>query len=285
MYYNPDTMNEIANILDDFDLDILRDMFASQIEDNDLFTSILQDHFSPIHDSYVKAMNVGIENADPEDIEVLRERYQSICNMIINMICNKYGLTFDYEWMNSRTEKLSEVSKAMYQFFVIDVFYVILSILNNYILNNTKELYNAFKDFTSGKDVSTITNMKTITPEYAVIVSNMFDVTDYSFTMMDIDSFFENITGEYQYANVIKELIDQNVLSGDFVRSFADIYKTNLSLRSKIAMELIFRIKDVGYLVPNPIIIDPDDIPEKTTTPVEESAMESDHGLDTESEI
>lgn len=291
MYTNPDILNEVANILDDFDLDVIRDIFATQIDDDDSYTEICQNQLKPLTISYQHVLELG-DDTDPEDVEVLKERYNNICIMVIDMICRKYGLEFDFDWFETRPGTLSKTATDLYQFFIIDIFYIILGVLNNYIEDNAESISDAFAGVTTNsRDVSNIMNSKTIDPKYVTILANMFDVTDYAFMNMDNDTFFDCISGQYAPAVAVKTLLDDGVLSGDIVRTLADDYKRNLALRSKIAFELIYRIKERGYLKKNPIVIDMDDQQEEaasesvTTTEEVVNDTNSFHSLDPENEI
>jgi hypothetical protein len=97
--------------------------------------------------------------------------------------------------------------------------------------------------------------MKIMDTKYAAIVSSMYDVTDYAFTMMDSETIIEYIDNKYTPGAVIRNLMDNGVITGDFANTFANIYKDNLSLRSKITFELIYKIKEQGYLTYNPLVI------------------------------
>lgn len=252
-YVNPDTLQEVANILDDFDESTLIGLFKSQIIQDDSYVTIPVDHFEPLYVSYEKAMK--IETAEEDDIAQIKEKFQNICLSIIQFIQAKFGFELDTEWLETRYGDLPAITLALYRFFVIDIFYVILGVLNNYIAKNSNDLYKAFSDIPFKRDVSTITNLKILRPEYATIVSSLFDVTDYAFTLIDNDTLFDYINQSYDPATILHGCVEQGIVTGDFARTIADIYKGNLELRSKVAIELAYRIKEHGYLPENSIII------------------------------
>ena len=251
-YINADTMIRMANFLEDFDEESLISVFKSQIFDEYSYSSIPINQLYPLYVKFQKATNY--ENVDEDDISELRKRYYNICKSVIDNICTKFDIEVDYDWICDKYSRLSAVAMSMYRFFVIDFFYIVLGVLNNYIASNTDELFTAFSDTIQKKDVSTITNLRIMNPEYAVIVSSLYDVTDYIFSMLDNETFFMYITKDYVIGNIISKMIENNYIIGDFVRKFADIYKENLQLRSKITFELAYRIKEHGYLPINPII-------------------------------
>lgn len=255
-YTNPDTLMEVANILESFDEESLREIFKAQIIDTEGYTDLQINHLAPLYSSYQRVMK--IEDIDEEDADKIRVRFNRICMAIINFICAKFNIEVDTNWIETNYGKLPALTMCLYQFFVLDVFNVMLRSLNNYISKNIDDLFNAFADSIQGKDVSTSTNMKIMNPKYAAIVSSMYDVTDYTFTMMDSETILEYIDNKYTPGAVINNLMDTGVITGDFASVFANIYKDNLALRSKITFELIYKIKEQGYLTYNPLVITKD---------------------------
>ena len=135
-YTNPDTMVEVANILESFDEENLREIFKAQIIDTEGYTDLQINHLAPLYSSYQRVMN--IENIDEEDIIKIRTRFQSICMSIINFICNKFNIEVDINWIETNYGKLPALTMCLYQFFVLDIFNVIFRSLNNYISKNIK---------------------------------------------------------------------------------------------------------------------------------------------------
>lgn len=251
-YTNPDTMAEIANILEDFDETTLVEIFKGQIIDNDdMFTSLPVNQFQPLFISYKSAMNT--QDVEEDDIELIQDRFKRICINIIDLICVKYGIEIEDGWLEEHNSRLPSVTLSLYQFFVLDIFYVFLEILNNYIIKNMDSLSNTFADSIQQKDSSAITNLNIMDPKYAVLASSMYDVTDYIFTLMDTEQVFEYIDSSYIPGAILKSLFNDNILTGDIANTFGSIYKENISLRSKIVFELIYQIKKVGSLQYNGI--------------------------------
>ena len=260
-YTNPDTMTEIANILEDLDEDILRDLFKSQIISDENYTNLQVNHFQPLHYSYKRAMSM--DGVEEDDIANIKTRYFNICISIIKFILEKYQLEIDESWVNDKYGSVPSLAMGLYQFFVLDIFHVILESLNNFITKNLDTLYNAFIDIIQNKDVSISTNLKIMDPKHAVIASCIYDVTDYSFSMMDPESFFDYIDNKYVPGLLVGKLIKDGIITGDFVNVLASIYKDNLVLRSRISFELVYRIKERGYLQYNSIIVHRDNLNDK----------------------
>lgn len=269
-YVNPDTLQEVANILDDFDEPTIISLFKDQIIHDDSYIKIPINHLEPLYLSYKKA--VEIKDSEEDDIDQIRMRFQNICRSVIQFIEAKFNFDLDNDWLESQFGDLPAMTMALYRFFVIDFFYVILAVLNNYIAKNSNELYDAFKDVVLKRDVSSLTNHRTMSPVYATILSSLFDATDYVFTLIDNETLFDYINDKYTPATIIHGCVERGIITGDFTRTIADIYKQNLELRSKVAIELAFRIKERGYLPENDVIVT---IDEEIPTETEETASES----------
>ena len=127
---NETTLEEVSRIMDDFDLYDIRDILSEQIENSSGdYTSPVIDHFQPIYKSYL-ALN-ELKDQDQEDVEILRQRFYQICNMIINLITKKFNIDIDDEYLSS-TKDLAGLCLAMYSFFVIDFYENVKEIAKNY---------------------------------------------------------------------------------------------------------------------------------------------------------
>lgn len=261
-YTNPDILQEVANILDDFEVPTIIDLFKDQIITEASYTTIPVDQFESLYQKY--KMAVELNAVEEDDIDEIRNRFKTICISIVKFIEAKFGIEVDLDWFDTQNASLPAVTLALYKFFVLDLFYIIIGVLNNYISKNLDELNDAFSAVLNNKDVTVQANLKTLEPKYATIASAIFDVTDYSFTMMDNDSIFEYMNLEYQPAGIIQKLLSEGVIVGDFTRHIADIYKENLELRSKVAFELVYRIKTQGSLPIQPIEPQTAEIPGET---------------------
>ena len=280
-YVNPDTLQEVSNILDDLDPNVINDLFRTQITDESSYITIPVNHFEPLYQSYRAALE--IETMDEDDLTEIKDRFRNICLTIIQLIQSKYGLSLDLDWIEIQYGDLPAVTLAFYRFFVLDLFYILIGVFNNYISKNIDELNETFSDVSQNRDVSTLTNLKTMDPKYAIIASSIYDITDYIFSNLDNDSFFEYIAPDYLPAQIINELGKKLVITGDFTRRFADIYRENLELRSKVGFELIYRIKERGYLSYNSVIVNSVDLPidrEQEVTPATEAATDIDSDAD-----
>ncbi len=257
-YTNPDVLMEVSNILDSFDEDNLISIFKTQIMDNDGYTDLQVNHLTPLYNSYARVLKLS--DIEEDDLIVIKNKFENICNAVIDFICSKFNINIDEQWLSDNANRIPNIAMCLYQFFILDIFQIILKSLSNYISENIDNLFNTFADSIQNKDVSTITNMKIMNPKYAALASVMYDVTDYTFTLMDNETLLDLIGNKYVPGLIIRQLIIDNAFNGDFCNTFANIYKENIPLRSKITFELILKIKEKGFLEYNPLIIRDDQL-------------------------
>ena len=87
-YVNPDTLQEVSNILDDLDPNVINDLFRTQITDESSYITIPVNHFEPLYQSYRAALE--IETMDEDDLTEIKDRFRNICLTIIQLIQSKY---------------------------------------------------------------------------------------------------------------------------------------------------------------------------------------------------
>lgn len=253
-YVNPDTMVEVANILDRFDEESLRDVFQTQIIDSDLYSNLVKNQLRPLYYAYRRA--IGVSNIDEDDLATIKIRFNRTCLMILQMISSKYEFTIDDQWLETAGTKLHTLTLVLYQFFVLDIYYVYQDIISNYINKNAQSIADAFNSIPQDKNVSSIVFEKTLSPEYATIASNIFDATDYVFASMTEDEIFEYLSDKYAPGVVIAKMMENNIIVGDITRRLGDIYKETPALRSKVALETLRSIKDLGYIPTNNLVVE-----------------------------
>ena len=85
---------------------------------------------------------------------------------------------------------------------------------------------------------------KDLSEEVSTLASNIYDVTDFIFTKLDGSIALTYCDKENLAAAVIKKLLDESIISNDFLTAIADIYKNNVNLRSRICFDIVFSIKN-----------------------------------------
>ena len=218
-------------------------LFYEQImnEDED-YTSPKIDHFTELYQSFSEIFED--DTIPQDDLATVTDQFPQICCHIINYINEKFDTDIEVESLMDSSHNLPGITKAMYQFFIVEFYANILSIMKNYISENLSSLYDNFSELNQKKDVMTGYFKKELSEEMSIIASNIYDVTDFIFTKLDGSTALTYCDKDNLAAAVIKKLLDEGNVSDDFLTAIADIYKNNVNLRSRIGFEIVFAIKN-----------------------------------------
>ena len=218
-------------------------LFYEQImnEDED-YTSPKIDHFTELYQSFSEIFED--DTIPQDDLATVTDQFTQICCHIINYINEKFDTDIEIESIMDASHNLPGITKAMYQFFIVEFYANILSIMKNYISENLSSLYDNFSELNQKKDVMTGYFKKELSEEMSIIASNIYDVTDFIFTKLDGSTALTYCDKDNLAAAVIKKLLDEGNISDDFLTAIADIYKNNVNLRSRIGFEIVFAIKN-----------------------------------------
>ena len=218
-------------------------LFYEQImnEDED-YTSPKIDHFTELYQSFSEIFED--DTIPQDDLATVTDQFTQICCHIINYINEKFDTDIEVESIMDASHNLPGITKAMYQFFIVEFYTNILSIMKNYISENLSSLYDNFSELNQKKDVMTGYFKKELSEEMSIIASNIYDVTDFIFTKLDGSTALTYCDKDNLAAAVIKKLLDEGNVSDDFLTAIADIYKNNVNLRSRIGFEIVFAIKN-----------------------------------------
>ena len=159
-------------------------LFYEQInnEDED-YTSPKVDHFSELYQDYSEIFEDTTIPAD--DLTPIVDQFTQICCHIINYINDEFNTDLEINSIMDSSYNLPGITKAMYQFFIIEFYNNILSIMKNYISKNSSTLYENFSELSQKKDVMTGYFKKGLSEEMSTIAANIYDVTDFIFTKLD----------------------------------------------------------------------------------------------------
>ena len=217
-------------------------LFYEQImnEDED-YTSPKIDHFTELYQSFSEIFED--DTIPQDDLATVTDQFTQICCHIINYINEKFDTDIEVESLMDSSHNLPGITKAMYQFFIVEFYANILSIMKNYISENLSSLYDNFSELNQKKDVMTGYFKKELSEEMSIIASNIYDVTDFIFTKLDGSTALTYCDKDNLAAAVIKKLLDEGNVSDDFLTAIADIYKNNVNLRSRVCFDIVFSIK------------------------------------------
>lgn len=238
-------MEDVSNILDTFNMEDIRSLFQKQIMDvEDVLATHPTNHFKPLYYKYKCIMETE-ENTE-EVKEAAEKRFEEICNILLDLICNKFNLIFDKEWREDNYNNIAGYTMALYSFFVLDFPSNIQEVCLNYIQKNKKDIYDVFEEKKNKKDATTMVNKRNMTPEMVVIISNIYNITTWILSNMSEESFISHINQDYAPISVISTLLENGVLTGEFMTSINDQYATNVELKSGVCFDLITILENGG---------------------------------------
>ena len=237
-------IEDVSEILNLFNYEEITQILNKQISlDSDSMTEV--DNFKPL---YYKYKSIIETEDNPEEYkEEARVRFEKICNIFIDLICNKYGLTIDETWREEHTNELPGVVVALYNFFVTDLVNNIKEVCINFLQKNIKEVYSAFEDRKSKKDASTLTNKKSYPIEIAIIVSNIYDITTWIINQLSEEEFIKYLNNDYVPLRIINKMMEEGYMAGDFMSEINDIYAL-VHIKSEICFQILSIIKSGGII-------------------------------------
>ena len=200
------------------------------------------DHLKPLYYNYAKIINNDGYDQDTKDEAT--NKYFSICKIFIRKIMHKFNLEIDDVWVEDNYSSIPGLAMALYNLFILDFSSNILEVIINYLIKNAKEIHKVFEPMKSKKDVCSINNNKKLSPEMAVIVSNIYEVCTWILTQIDNEEFFEYMDEGYLPRELLKVLYENGVLSGDFMSSICSIFKTNIPLKSMIGFDIMYKVRN-----------------------------------------
>ena len=179
-----------------------------------------------------------------EDIKINTDlRFKELCEAILKNILNRFGMTIDDDWIEMNQCDLPGLTVALYHFFVLDFVSNLHDVIMNYIMQNHKMIYQVFEAMENKKDASTINQKKKLTPKMAMIIANIYDISEWIINQIDEDNYFNYVNQDYALNDIFKEYIDKGALTGSFMNEIAKIYLTKISLKSEICFSIISNAK------------------------------------------
>jgi hypothetical protein len=234
---------EVSEILDMFNIEEISKLLDKQINiDNESeFLSNTTDYFKPLYYKYKCIMEA--EDNSEEIKEFAKERFMTICQIFLVKICNKYGISIDDVWKDDHYEDIPGFTMGFYSFFILDLSSNIYDVCLNYIKCNLTYIYETFEDRKNKKDASTLVNKKSMSPELAIVVSNIYDVTTWILGQLSEEQFMEYMNQDYLPLGLIRGLFEEGKLVGEFMYELNNIYSSQYELKSTICFNIITNIR------------------------------------------
>lgn len=239
----PTVIEEVSEILGIFNLDEIAQMMRKQINEeyNEGVITDQVDHFKPL---YYKYRSITSTDENGEEVRnAAEERFMTICNIFLKLICEKFHLELDETWKDDHYQDIPGLTMSLYTFFILESCPNIYDVCRAYIIDHVDEIYQMFEERKSKKDATTLVNKKIMSPEAAIIVSNIYDVTTWILNQLSEEQFLEYLPESYLPLNLIKKLLDEGVMSANFMIEINDVYSMNVHLKGDVCFRLITEIQ------------------------------------------
>lgn len=235
------TISTISDILDSFDVTEVKELFADQILRRDSYSGIVLDQFQPLYFNYNKLLQS--EDADPDEIREGEEKFDTICDLLMATIEEKFGISVDENYLADHGRNKPAIALALYNFFVLDIYGNLKELLRNYILRNQSDLYQKFKDIPRKSIANT-----SLTPNGEVIFRNIYDICTYILSELTSDAAFDYMDDGYLPMKVVRNLADQQALDGDFIAAIADIFNSDTAFKSQMGFDLMYDLRQTSLM-------------------------------------
>jgi hypothetical protein len=238
---------EADDILDYFDIDQMTEVINDQITNASDYSTcgVVIDYLKPLYAKY-KSITPDIEKGiDEIKMNECTDKFDIIVLMFTDAICNKFNISVDEFWLdNASDDDKFLLALYLYTFFVIDFKTVITDICINYICKNMDSLGNMLNSEKTQKS-ATYNAILTITENsnLAAITSNIFDAIYYIFDTITIDNIFDYTPEDYLPVNELQPMFENGTLGGDAITKILECVKTNSTLRSAVAFDIVSFIK------------------------------------------
>lgn len=235
---------DVADIFDFFNIEEIASLVKTQIdsdENTDAFGK-RSDYFKPLYTRY-KEIVENVENTN-EIKQEAENRFMGICDLILYLICKKYGIVIAPDWKFDHYHDIPGLTMAFYSMFVLEISTNLFDVCRNFLITHTKTVFNAFEDHKIKKDAMTVVSKKEMTIEVAVILSNIYDITTWILGQLSEEDFFILLPQDYTPLTIIRGLYEQGSVSGSFMDIMNDIYATNVPLKGNVCFRLIADIKN-----------------------------------------
>ena len=234
---------EVSDILNVFNIEEIAKLLDQQINLNDEseILSHTSDHFKPLYYKYKRIMETS---DNTEEIKAsAKERFMTICHLFLSKICNTFHISIDDVWREDHYEDIPGFTMALYSFFILDITSNVYDVCLNYIKSNLTYIYETFEDKKNKKDASTLVNKKLFSPEVALVISNIYDVTTWVLGQLSEEQYMQYMNQDYLPLGLIRGLFEDGVLSGEFMDEINNLYSSNISLKSDVCFKIISNFK------------------------------------------
>ena len=230
-------IEDVSEILETFNLEEIKDLLKKQVDLTENIGTNMTDYFMPLYFSY-KSIIEAEENSQEMKYEATT-RFNEVCNLFIDAICEKFHLEINDEWRMLHEMDLPGLVTAMYCFFIKDIVSNIQEVCINYIQKNRKEIFTVFEDRKKKKDASTLVEKRKHPIDMAVIIANIYDVSSWILSQLSEEQYIEYMNDQYVPLRVLYPMFQNGDISGDFLETINEAYSQNLELKAETCYQIL----------------------------------------------
>ena len=228
-------------LITDFPVELIKENIRYQIN-KPLSTDV--NYISNVIDRYRIVKETVID--DEESLKKLNSSTMDFFNFIISQIDEKFDLGINLDMFDNLEDSM-ETGIALYHFLILRYRKNVTKFIHKYITKNKKFFVEQFGDEQRKKDVTSVATKKKIkNKDDALIVSNLPKIINFILTM-DIEplDFIKYIASDDNYdASIIRKLILEGNLLGNFVRDYLDIIVSDYDdvldeIQTEVKMKLL----------------------------------------------
>ena len=237
----PTVIEDVSEILDTFNLREISELLDRQIELTNDDIMLRTDYFKPLYYRYR-----SIVDTDDNPIEIKEEatnRFHAVCLLFIRLICDRFALDIDTDWIKEHIDQAPGVVTALYSFFIKDLNENMLEVIIRYVEQHEEQLYEIFEDRKNKKDAATLVKKRKFSLEKAVILANIYDVSKWILQQMGEEQFIHYLNPDYVALKVVYGLIDEGLLGGHFMDTINEVYSEQIGLRGEICLKTLLHFE------------------------------------------
>ena len=231
-----DILVERSEILSEFNKDEISQLLDTQLAN--IFTEsngIPVDYFKPLYYRYQEMKNMEMN----EDLRAdLDSEFNKIALLFINSIEKRFNIKVSEEWLSYHESSIASIALLLYEFFVLELNLNIEDVVHHFMKADSENLYSMFEDRKGKKDGSTTLYSKTASPEMAVLLANIYDVSTHIIETLTEEEYFENLPPDYVPNTIIKDLYKKGTITGNFMEVIREYFSSTSYLKSVVCFNI-----------------------------------------------
>lgn len=233
------------DVLDYFDISEIQTLIKDSIATEDSLPGAHPDMLRPMWTRYNNLMDIDCHIMDDDTKAECARRFDVICGMFIDAICAKYNMSIDDGWFEERPKKeIHAFTVMMYSFFIQDMPNILVEVFIKYIEGHIAELVEQFgQDVKLRKDATYNSVKDKLDSDYAVIVSNIYEICFNILDTITESQFFEYVDNDYVPKATLIEYYNNGHFDGEFVDAIYTACKRDRTMLSRVCFDVISSIK------------------------------------------